>query len=117
MLKQVFLFCQKTIYDPHIVTLLHVPHINRWKRFGQKNAFKRFGQKKEVPIFSQLESFAGKQLLVPTHYSICHEIMYVFHLISKPFDLDLMRLRWIRTNSVGKKILQRNYLASNIQEH
>ena len=47
MLKQVFLFCQKTIYDPHIVTLLHVPHINRWKRFGQKNAFKRFGQKKK----------------------------------------------------------------------
>ena len=75
------------------------------------------GKKKELPIFSQLESFAGKQLLVPTHYSICHEIMYVFHVISKPFDLDLMRIRWIRTNSVGKRMLQRNYLASNIQEH
>ena len=82
MLKQIFESYQNTIYQPHILTLLHklTYYILTAKLYG--NAL----TKTRIDYLFQLESFVDKQLSSATHYSICY-IMYSSILYLNPLIL------------------------------
>ena len=66
------------------------------KCFGEKGRLDQF--------FSSLKVLLTNNFQLHSHCSLCYKMF--LHLISKPLDLEQMRMGWIRNNSVGKKKIE-----------
>ena len=75
------------------------------KCFGEKGRLDQF--------FSSLKVLLTNNFQLHSHCSLCYKMF--LHLISKPLDLEQMRMGWIRNNSVGKKKSNREYLRGNFR--
>ena len=65
------------MFNPFILSLLCLPYIN--------NETRNTLAKKNYQFY-----FADKQLLIPTHYSICYTICFSISQDFKSLDLDQM---------------------------